>query len=103
MISVSYYDTTQDMNQDGKNDELIYIKEPAIGRPKIKVIPEDTGYFSLDYQHGENSKTILADQVQISGLNDTLPYRIFFIAESFRGDLDNSYKLNLSDLIFMVN
>ena len=103
MISVSYYDNTQDINQDGKNDDLIYITAPAIGRPRIKVIPEDTGYFSLDYQHGENTETILANQVFVSNLKDTLNYRIFFIAESFRGDLNNDYKLNLKDLIFMVN
>src|SRR4030066_205622 len=54
ILEGSSYDTTQDANNDGENDVIITIPAPFNGPYQIRVVPTDTGQFSLDYQAGNN-------------------------------------------------
>ncbi|OGC79770.1 MAG: hypothetical protein A2145_05740 [candidate division Zixibacteria bacterium RBG_16_40_9] len=102
VLEYSEYDTTQDVNSDGKNDDVVTILSPYLGDYNIRVLPTDTGDFTLQYLLNGNSPTFLARDVRIVNIDTTYSYQLK-ILETLRGDPNRDGKQNLADLIFLVN
>ncbi len=102
ILEYSEYDTSQDLNSDGNNDDVITILSPYLGDYGIRVIPTDTGNFTLQYLLNSNFSSFLAKDVQIANIDTAYSYELK-ILETLRGDPNRDSKQNLADIIFLVN
>ncbi len=102
ILTGSTYDTTQDANNDGENDVIITIPVPYNGPYQIRVVPTDTGHFSLDYQTGNNQKVVLGNNVLITNTDTNFTYGLE-ILPYLRGDANKDRSQNLTDIIYLVN
>lgn len=102
ILEGSSYDTTLDVNNDGEKDDVVKIPNPYVGDYQIKVIPEDTGHFSLGIRIDGNDQVMLASNVVIADTDTSFTYNAqVFI--TVRGDVNKDLKKNLADIIFLVN
>ncbi|MCI0532263.1 MAG: SBBP repeat-containing protein, partial [candidate division Zixibacteria bacterium] len=97
ILENSDYDTTQDLNNDGKKDDVVTILTPYLGEYNIRAIPTDTGKFTLQYILNSNYPTILANLQQITDLDTSFSYSAK-ILETLRGDPNRDGKQNLLDI-----
>jgi len=102
ILEGSSYDTTQDVNSDGEKDDVIKIPLPYVGDYQIRVIPVDTGHFSLGIRIDGNDQVILANNVVIADTDTTFGYQAE-VLPSVRGDVNKDNKKNLTDIIYLVN
>jgi len=102
ILENSDYDTTQDLNNDGKKDEVVTILTPYLGEYDVRVIPTDTGRFTLQYILNSNSPTVLANNLSITDPDTTFSYQ-FKILETLRGDPNRDGKQSILDVVFLVN
>ena len=102
ILEYSDYDTTQDLNNDGKKDDVVTILSPYLGEYNVRVIPTDTGKFSLQYILNSNSPTILANHQQITDTDTSFSYDAK-ILETLRGDPNRDGKQSILDVVFLVN
>ncbi len=98
----STYDTTQDVNNDGEKDDVVKIPKPYVGDYEIKVIPVDTGHFSLGIRIDGNDQVILASNVVIADTDTTFSYQAE-VFTTIRGDVNKDTKRSLADIIYLVN
>ncbi len=102
ILEYSSYDTTQDLNNDGKNDDVVMILSPYLGEYNVRVIPTDTGKFTLQYMVDSNSPTLLAANQQITNPDTSFSYKMK-ILETLRGDPNRDGKQSILDIVFLVN
>ncbi len=102
ILEGSSYDTTQDVNNDGEKDDVVKIPNPYVGDYQIKVVPEDTGTFSLGIRIDGNDQVLLANNVVIADTDTTFSYEAQVFV-TVRGDVNKDLKKNLADIIFLVN
>ena len=102
ILEGSTYDTTQDVNSDGEKDDVVKIPKPYVGDYQIKVIPQDTGHFSLGIRIDGNDQVLLASNVVIADTDTTFGYQAE-VLPSVRGDVNKDNKKNLTDIIYLVN
>lgn len=102
ILEYSEYDTTQDVNNDGKKDDVVTILSPYLGEYNVRVIPTDTGKFSLQYILNSNSPTILANNQHITDPDTSFSYKLK-ILETLRGDPNRDGKQSILDVVFLVN
>lgn len=102
ILEGSTYDTTQDVNNDGEKDDVVKIPNPYVGDYQIRVVPEDTGTFSLGIRIDGNDQVTLGENVIIADTDTTFTYQAE-VFETVRGDVNKDLKKNLSDIIYLVN
>lgn len=102
ILEGSTYDTTQDVNNDGEKDDVIKIPLPYVGDYQIRVIPQDTGHFSLGIRIDGNDQVLLASNVVIADTDTTFSYQAEVLV-TVRGDVNKDNKKNLTDIIYLVN
>lgn len=102
ILEGSSYDTTQDVNGDGEKDDVVKIPHPYLGEYQVRVIPEDTGHFSLGIRIDGNDQLIVAGNVVIPDTDTTFNYQAQ-VFPTLRGDVNIDAKINLIDIIFLVN
>src|SRR3972149_3689100 len=69
---------------------------------KVKVVPVDTGSFTLGFRLNSNAEVKLASNVSIPDLDSIFMYELT-VLETIKGDADRDAKQNLKDIIFLVN
>jgi len=102
ILEGSSYDTTQDVNNDGEKDDVVKIPNPYVGDYQIRVIPVDTGHFSLGIRIDGNDQVFLASNVVIADTDTTFSYQAEVLV-TVRGDVNKDNKKNLTDIIYLVN
>ncbi|OGC77136.1 MAG: hypothetical protein A2145_02880 [candidate division Zixibacteria bacterium RBG_16_40_9] len=102
ILGGSTYDTTQDVNNDGEKDDVVKIPNPYVGDYEIKVIPVDTGHFSLGIRIDGNDQVFLASNVVIADTDTTFSYEAPVFV-TLRGDVNKDTKRSLPDIIYLVN
>lgn len=105
LIPFATYDTTQDVNLDGDNDDVVIIPKPLIGEYTVRVVEEPGsggGTYTLAVKLNGNEDTPLADAVLAPGPAevDTFYYPVF---EYLRGDANTDGSISISDVIFLIN
>jgi len=102
ILEGSTYDTTQDVSvpPDGEKDDVVRIPNPYVGEYKIRVVPEDTGHFSLGIRIDGSDQVYLANNVVVPETSTTYEYSVL---TTLRGDVNKDAKRNLADIIFLVN
>ena len=78
------------------------VENPYVGDYQVKVIPQDTGHFSLGIRIDGNDQVILANNVVIADTDTTFGYQAE-VLPSVRGDVNKDNKKNLTDIIYLVN
>lgn len=102
ILEGSYYDTTLDLDNDGEKEDRVIIPSPYQGIYQIRVIPEDTGSFSLGIRIDGNDQTVLGDNVVIPSTDTSFEYQAE-VFETLRGDLNKDTQRNLPDIVFFTN
>ncbi len=102
ILEGSSYDTSQDVNGDGEKDDVVKIPNPYLGVYQVRVVPEDTGHFSLGIRIDGNDQVVVASNVVIPSTDTTFEYQAE-VFQTLRGDVNQDAKINLIDIIFMVN
>jgi len=102
ILEGSSYDTTQDVNNDGEKDDVVKIPNPYLGIYQVRVVPTDTGQFSAGIRIDGNDQVQLASNVVIPSTDTTFEYQAE-VFPTLRGDMNSDTKINLIDIIFLVN
>lgn len=102
ILEGSTYDTTQDVSvpPDGEKDVVVTIPKPYVGEYKIRVVPEDTGHYSLGIRIDGSDQVYLANNVVVPETSTTFKYSVL---TTLRGDVNKDTKRNLTDIIYLVN
>jgi len=102
ILEGSSYDTTQDVNNDGEKEDIVKIPSPYQGIYQLRVIPEDTGSFSVGIRIDGNDQLLLANNVVIPSTDTSFEYQAE-VFETLRGDLNKDTRRNLADIVFFTN
>lgn len=102
ILEGSYYDTTLDLDNDGEKEDRVIIPSPYQGIYQLRVVPEDTGSFSLGIRIDGNDQVLLGSNVVIPNTDTSFEYQAE-VFETLRGDLNKDTQRNLSDIVFFTN
>ena len=99
------YDTSQDLNGDGDNDDQVTVYDPYLGDYLVRVVAEpgaDSGYYTLTMQMGDNGETVLIDSASVPsmGESDTASYTVM---EYLKGDANSDGIKSIADGVFLIN
>ncbi len=102
ILEGSTYDTTQDVSvpPDGEKDIVVKIPKPYLSAYKIRVVPEDTGHYSLGIRIDGSDQVYLVSNQPVPENDTTFQYTVLV---TLRGDLNKDKSRNLTDIIFLVN
>jgi len=103
-IPGAFYDTTQDLNNDGDKDDRVVIPNPIMGEYMVRVVPEPggSGNYTLAVKLDGNEDRVMVANATCPGPGqvDTVVYTI---PQYLHGDANRDGKKSVSDVVFLIN
>jgi hypothetical protein len=103
-IPGAFYDTTQDLDNDGDRDDRVIIPNPIMGEYMVRVVPDSggSGNYTLAVKLDGNEDRVMKANAPCPGPGqvDTVVYTV---PEYLHGDANRDGKKTVSDVVFLIN
>ena len=103
-IPGAFYDTTQDLNNDGDKDDRVVIPNPIMGEYLVRVVaePGGSGNYTLAVKLDGNEERVVIASATCPGPGevDTVVYDV---PAYLHGDVNKDGKKTVSDVVFLIN